>query len=406
MNIALISIDNFRSISHLDLALGKKLTLLIGENGSGKTSILDAIAVGLGAVVTLLPKVSGARMKRADIRQYNNQQLPYTRIKIHTNEDLVWDRTGKRDLSRKTAAQIPPAVGLVNLKRFIDKEIINPFNEGVTFPIPVFSYYGVNRALLDVPLRRRGFPKSHLRFESFENAMNAVSRFKAAFVWFYNKEFEEQKKQKELRSFDYRLPELEVVRSAVGQLFPDISEPHIMLNPLRFALKFGNEILDITQLSDGYKTLLSLIIDLSSRMALANPQLENPLKSAAIVLIDEIDLHLHPEWQRRILGDLMNVFPNTQFVITTHSPYIIEAVNNHLMRYRIKEFKITESDIQTIVPLSPNDLQAYYLKEGDAIKVIDEELNLIDDQLIHPFNSITKLYEKMRDIQWENEAND
>ena len=406
MNIALISIDNFRSISHLDIALGKKLTLLIGENGSGKTSILDAIAVGLGAVVTLVPKVSGVRMKRTDIRQNNNQQLPYTRIKIQTNEGLIWDRTGKRDLSRKTVSQIPSAVGLVNLKRFIDNQIINPFNEGVTFTLPVFSYYGVSRALLEVPLRRRGFPKSHQRFEALDNALNAVTRFKSTFVWFYNKEFEEQKRQKELRSFDYKLPELEAVRKAIKSLFPDIDDPHIMLNPLRFAVKLNNEILDITQLSDGYKTLLSLVIDLSARMALANPHLENPLHSEAIVLIDELDLHLHPEWQKRIIDDLLKVFTNTQFVVTTHSPYIIESVNNHLVRYQIRNESIEDDIINRLSPIAPDDLKAYYMTKDELIPVLDTELNLIDDKLIHPYNSITAMYEKMRDIQWEQGKDD
>ena len=406
MNIALISIDNFRSISHLDIALGKKLTLLIGENGSGKTSILDAIAVGLGAVVTLVPKVSGVRMKRTDIRQNNNQQLPYTRIKIQTNEGLIWDRTGKRDLSRKTVSQIPSAVGLVNLKRFIDNQIINPFNEGVTFTLPVFSYYGVSRALLEVPLHKWGFPKSHQRFEALDNALNAVTRFKSTFVWFYNKEFEEQKRQKELRSFDYKLPELEAVRKAIKSLFPDIDDPHIMLNPLRFAVKLNNEILDITQLSDGYKTLLSLVIDLSARMALANPHLENPLHSEAIVLIDELDLHLHPEWQKRIIDDLLKVFTNTQFVVTTHSPYIIESVNNHLVRYQIRNESIEDDIINRLSPIAPDDLKAYYLTKDELIPVLDTELNLIDDKLIHPYNSITAMYEKMRDIQWEQGKDD
>jgi predicted ATP-binding protein involved in virulence len=406
MKISKITIDNFRSKDHLQVLLGNQLTLLIGENGSGKTSILDALALGLGAFTSHLPKVSGVNPKQSDIRQNNNELASYMRIRMESSNEIIWDRTSRRDKSTKTASTIPPSFGLVNLKRYIDQQIIDPFNDNTPFTLPVFSYYGVSRALLEVPLRRRGFPKSHQRFEALDNSLNAITRFKSAFVWFYNKEFEEQKKQKELRSFDYKLPELEAVRMAIKSLFPDIDDLHIMLNPLRFAVKLNNEILDITQLSDGYKTLLSLVIDLSARMALANPLLENPLHSEAIVLIDELDLHLHPEWQKRIVDDLLKVFINTQFIITTHSPYIIESVNNHLIRSQIKNENIKDENIQRLSPISPEDLQAYYLTNEELIPVLDTELNLIDDKLIHPYNSITAMYEKMRDIQWEQSKND
>lgn len=406
MKISNLVIDNFRSKEHLQIQLGSKLTILVGENGSGKTTILDAIAIGLGAVVTHLPKVSGISFKKTDLRQKNNQLLPYTRICIETSEGIVWDRTDRRDKSKKTSATIPSGIGLMKLRKYLDEQIINPFNEGQAFQLPAFSYYGVSRALLDVPLRRRGFPKTHQRFEAIENALNAVSRFRSAFVWFYNKENEEQRKQKELKSFDYRLPELEAVRKAITKMFPDISEPHIMLNPLRFAIKKDKETLDIAQLSDGYKTLLSLVIDLASRMALANPEMGNPLNSSAIVLIDEIDLHLHPDWQQRVIGDLTTTFPNAQFILTTHSPYIVEAVNNHLQRYHIKDMILNHEEIQKIAPISPKDVTAYLITNSSTDSLMDTEIELLDNQLIHPFNAISELYDRMRDIQWENQQHD
>ena len=406
MKINKLETDNFRSKEHLQIQLGSKLTLLVGENGTGKTSILDAIAIGLGAVLTHLPKVSGISFKKTDLRQKNNQLSPYTRVRVETADGILWDRTDRRDKSKKTSATIPSGIGLQKLRKYLDEQVINPFNEGQDFQLPVFSYYGVSRALLDVPLRRRGFPKTHQRFEALEYALNAVSRFKSAFVWFYNKEIEEQRKQKEFRNFDYELPELEAVRNAITKMFPDISEPHILLNPLRFAVKKEGESLDITQLSDGYKTLLSLVIDLASRMALANPEMDNPLNSSAIVLIDEIDLHLHPEWQQRVIGDLTMVFTNTQFILTTHSPYIIESVNNHLQRFHIEDMTINDQDIQQILPISPEEVKAYFITDTEEISLMDPTIYLLDDKLIHPFNSLSKLYDQMRDIQWENKAHD
>jgi predicted ATP-binding protein involved in virulence len=406
MIINKLNISNFRSKAALQIQLGSKLTLLVGENGSGKTSILDAIALCLGAVLTHLPKVSGISFKKNDLRQVNNHFAPYTRVGIETTEGIVWDRTERRDKSLKTANEIPTAVGLLKLRKYLDEQIINPFNEGKDFQLPVYSYYGVSRALLEVPLRRRSFPKTHQRFEALENSLNAVTRFKSAFVWFYNKENEEQRKQRELKNFDYRLPELETVRRAITTMFPDITEPHIMLNPLRFAVKIGGETMDITQLSDGYKTLLSLVIDLASRMALANPDMINPLQAQAIVLIDEIDLHLHPEWQRRVVGDLTTVFSNTQFILTTHSPYIVESVNNHLQRYQIANMTINDKEIEQIPAIAPQDVKAYYITDTAEISLLDTEMQLLDDKLIHPFNKLSELYDRMRDVQWENQQHD
>ena len=82
--------------------------------------------------------------------------------------------------------------------------------------------------------------------------------------------------------------------------------------------------LDIKQLSDGERGLLALVFDLTRRLSLANPKLDDPLRDGeAVVLIDELDLHLHPRWQRTVIKKLTKTFPNCQFIATTHSPQII-----------------------------------------------------------------------------------
>ncbi|MFM8492424.1 MAG: AAA family ATPase [Bacteroidota bacterium] len=400
MFIKSIQLDNFRSQAQVQLELGRRITILIGENGSGKTSFLDALAIGLGAVLTYLPGVSGISFKKTDIKQSHNQKAPYTRVRIETTEGLVWDRTERRDKSKSTSKQIPVAAGLHQLRQFLDKELLNPSNELKDFQLPIFSYYGVHRALLDVPLRQRGFPKAHSRFEALEGALVAHTRFKSAFIWFYNKENEERRKQKVLLDFGFQLPELQAVRKAIESVFPGITEPHIQLNPLKFAVKKETEVLDIMQLSDGYKTLLSLVIDLAIRMALANPDSQSPLETEAVVLIDEIDLHLHPEWQRKVLGDLLRTFPKAQFLLTTHSPYIIESINNHLQRFKVMNMGEMTNDLQSIEPLNPNDVRAYFINNHEIQPLLDDETQLIDDELIHSFNAIAKEYDQMRDLEW------
>jgi predicted ATP-binding protein involved in virulence len=88
----------------------------------------------------------------------------------------------------------------------------------------------------------------------------------------------------------------------------------------------NEQLFDVRQLSDGEKCLLALAGDLAHRLAIANPDITNPLEGFAIVLIDEVDLHLHPEWQHRIIPKLTQTFPNCQFVVTTHSPQILSHV--------------------------------------------------------------------------------
>jgi len=122
---------------------------------------------------------------------------------------------------------------------------------------------------------------------------------------------------------------LTAVREAIESMLPKFKNPRIEINPLLFMIDWEQEDgtikkFQIEQLSDGYRTVLAMVMDISSRMAEANPQLGN--HSPAIIMIDELDLHLHPKWQQTILSDLTRTFPHAQFIVTTHSPQILSTV--------------------------------------------------------------------------------
>ena len=121
--------------------------------------------------------------------------------------------------------------------------------------------------------------------------------------------------------------ELETVTNAIEQFLPEynhlrvkrVPRPHLLID------KKGKSF-NLDQLSDGEKNLIVLVGDIARRLAIANPRKNKPLESEGIILIDEIDLHLHPKWQRLVVPKLLEIFPNCQFFISTHSPQVISHV--------------------------------------------------------------------------------
>jgi predicted ATP-binding protein involved in virulence len=401
MKLKRIALTNYRGIRNAEPELGSRLTLLVGENGSGKSTILQAIAVGLGEVLTHLPGVSGISFRRSgDIHQQAGRLAPYARIALECTDGLIWDRTLRRDRSQATIRQIPLGVGLKALQQELDRRILDPANEGLPYPLPVVVHYGVSRALLDVPLSRKGLPKELSRVQALDGAFQATSSFRKAFAWFYFKENEEQRLQRDQRDFDVRLPELEAVRQGLQAMFPDVSDPRIKLSPLRFAVKLNGEEFDVQQLSDGYQTMIGLTLDLCSRFATANPQLSNPLAAEAIVLIDEVDLHLHPRWQMRVVQDLLRTFPNTQFILTTHSPVVLEGVNTMLKRATLPATdEQLAASLEQIVSLPADAVRAYHTSLESLEPLLDPEEKLLHDHLIEPFNDVAATFDDLCDLK-------
>ncbi len=387
MKIKKLLLDNFRCFDRLEVQLAEKVNLLIGNNGSGKSTILDALSIGLGTISTHLPLVKGISIKMNDLRHINDQKMPYCRVHSASFNDVEWDVTRRKDKSAKVSQQIPQSKGLSKLKSYLDANVIDKYNASLDFEMPLFAYYGVSRAVLQ-PLNKKIIRRKLTRFDSLSGSLGTQSRFHTGFSWFYQKENEEQRLQKERKSFNVSLKELDVVRTAITTIFPDLTEPEIKMNPLRFTVRKDGEDFTLDQLSDGYKTMLGLIVDLGSRFATANPGLKNPLEADAVVMIDEIDLHLHPTWQQRVIGDMIRTFPRTQFILTTHSPYIVEALNNHLKKGKIETMGINDAEIAKIQPLRQKMVKAFVLEDRQLTSILDEDLGLIDDKLLHIFNDI------------------
>ena len=132
-----------------------------------------------------------------------------------------------------------------------------------------------------------------------------------------------------------RLKVLDALRSVVSELVPEFTNLRIQESPrLGFVVDKRGQPFYLHQLSDGERGLLALVFDLTRRLAIANPESDNPIaEGMALVLIDEIELHLHPKWQRDVLGRLRSVFQNCQFVVTTHSPLVLGEVEARCVRF-------------------------------------------------------------------------
>ena len=314
MKLASVGIENFRAIEKLDLTLDPRLTILHGANAHGKTSVLGAIAAGLGAVPYLLSGVFERGLLDTDLR-VGALDL---RVALTTVDGISWSGT-------ITSGQ--PARGYNSALKDKADEVFSDCNEGRPVEFPIVAFYDTDRVIFDLTERWSDFKKEFTRYDAFKGALSSRTNFQGIFEWFYFKENEELREQRERRDFGYQLRDLSSVRHAISSMLGDVSEPHMEMDPPRFMVTIEtgrkSEKLALDQLSGGYRAVLALAADLAWRMAQGNPHLDNPLESEAIVLIDEVDLHLHPSWQQRILDDLTRTFPNAQFIVSTHSPQVL-----------------------------------------------------------------------------------
>ncbi len=332
MKLKSVEIENYRAIEKLKLSLDPSLTVLHGDNGYGKTSVLSAIAVGLGHEDMLgsYLDISTIDLCKEDWREGKG----YPRVVVEDTNGNIGERRGDE-----------VADELKERNRIARKETMQPLLDKALATedkeLPIVAFYGTERTFSDMPdrvLSQRGLQFEPSRRAALEEALSARTDFKGFLAWFSFKEHEELRRLKyqldsnyQLEDLDYHLKDLSAVRQAISSMLPEVSEPRTESNPSRFVVSHKSEQgqvekLSLDQLSGGYRIVLALAADLARRMAQGNPHLDDPLKSEAVVLIDEVELHLHPAWQQRILGDLQRTFPNAQFIVSTHSPQVLTTV--------------------------------------------------------------------------------
>ena len=342
MRLKTLTLENYRLFSDLTVTFHEKLTVLAGGNGSGKTAVLEGAAVALGTLFSKMDGIWGTNLKRSDARlkaytlgSSDDVQPQYpvhvTASGILGGEKMQWMRglnTPEGSMTVREAKEV------INFSQRLQDRVRSGDQ---TLLLPVIAYYGTSR-LSDYHREKRANTRGkNTRTKGYVDCLDGTANIKLMMNW-----FEKMTVQKYQRQEAGEKPalELDAVYRALSRCFsavtgyPDATVRYNMdANELdiRYVDEDGLQMrIPMSQLSDGYRGTLSLIADIAYRMATLNPQLLDRVleETEGVVLIDEVDLHLHPQWQKRVLDDLTSIFPKVQFIVSTHAPEVINSVRS------------------------------------------------------------------------------
>lgn len=335
MLIKSLAIKNFRCFEEITINLNEKYTILVGSNGAGKSTILDAIAISLGSYISAFDNLKSNTIHKTDAhyKMYaqgsvvnSEPQFPVeiTVCAEQEKKEVIWKRALNSSTGRTTVGDAKNIIDIAHKiqKQISDKNII----------LPLITYYGTGRLWMQKKERRaNNIKRKSSRLDGYIDCLDAASNEKLMLKWF--------EKMTYIQLQEGRLiPELEAVKKAMEICYKSTSDS---IKNVKFAYNVKSYELEITLwktddtverlpvslMSDGIKSTLSMVADIAYRMAVLNPDLlDDVLKTPGIVLIDELDMHLHPNWQKKIIKDLGTIFPELQFICTTHSPSVLVNV--------------------------------------------------------------------------------
>jgi predicted ATP-binding protein involved in virulence len=339
-----IHLQNFRCFESFDFELHPEFTLVVGVNGSGKTSLLEGLAVALDAWFLGFPTLKKRNISRDEMRRVkvvhgstvSSEIAGETQVRAVgtvNGTSLEWkrelrgpDRHTTQGSARRLRTLAEEANARVSTQSLID--------------LPVLAYYGTGRLWVHKRDRKQRARALASRLQGYEACLNPASDHKLFERWMaWREEVRLQELSRALetgRSPDsIRDPLLEAVQNAAVRCIEGAERFYYSVSGEELRLDMADgRTLPFSMLSDGYRNLLAIAADIAWRAARLNPHYEGRAAELAqgVVLIDEIDLHLHPAWQRRVVEDLRRAFPRIQFVATTHSPQVISTVEPEAIR--------------------------------------------------------------------------
>lgn len=346
MKISKITIRNFRGFESQEVLFPTNMTVIIGNNTAGKTSLLGALQVGIGAYLQSLKGLPGGRAYRLGFKEtdrhltFDSDKKDYIRNAESTRIDIQaflyetertdgcyqlipvqvnWYREltdkGSTLFNEACAGELKQKVGELEAKRN---------GEGTNTVLPVVLFFGTNR----IDNQYRSAKKVKERLTRIDKAYKAALindvDFAGAMEWLrrYDKGIKDGREFKGTREAFYE---------ALSEAIPALSEIEMDSGELEALVSVTGRAPErhhYTYMSDGFKAMISIVSEIAYRCIQLNGFLkETAIKmTPGIVMIDEVDLYLHPRWQRHVLEDLQKAFPKIQFVVTTHSPFIVQSL--------------------------------------------------------------------------------
>jgi len=398
MRIEWIEVENFKGFDKRRFEFDEHFTLIVGENGTGKTSLLSALCELLAFWLEAAHMGDTLRQRSPKMIRVVPQLVGGTLVKqevlpLHLKASVA---TGRTPVTVDWVVQDAAKLGAypMLLLESMEKEMraTSPETGGI---LPLFACFRANRAFtnsntLDWLKVAQGQPS---RKDGYLNWETPDSSVEPLIEWLAKQESIALQEQSEPGTYT-------AARKAIARTLPAASK-------VWFSMKLGEPLVTwddsshtvFSNLSDGQRSILAMVGDIARRCALLNPQLGDraPAETTGVVLIDEIDLHLHPRWQRRIMEDLRRVFPKIQFIATTHSPIIISAAKDAkvivLEENGTRELNQAYGlDVNWVV----EELQGGEARPGEIAAIISKADDLIEEG---KFEEARKLADELRRLQ-------
>jgi len=323
-----VVIKNYKSINKMDIEFAPGINLIIGDNGAGKTTILEALTTVLGGFLSGIVSVSAKGILQSDVRIEStllgdaSSSIQYmTPVSVECNIDIegkqyTWTRIRESETGSSRTKIIQD--GILNYSRKI--------SNNKESRLPLLSYMGTNR--VSQPKREDYGSRLKIKLDDrrcgYIGCLDSSLDTKAIKAWCLKMEMVAFNKNQQVEEYEaFKKLVSSVMKSMVGMSH----EPSISYSRVFESIVYteGETTLPISYLSAGYQSLLWIVMDISYRLALLNPGYSDFREATGIVLIDELDMHLHPKWQWEVINALETAFPNIQFIIATHSPIIISS---------------------------------------------------------------------------------
>lgn len=348
-----LSLTNFRCFESCEIDFHPNLTVLVAENGSGKTAVLDAAGAALSVFVNAIyPPERVRRIERSDVRLVPGEDrrmspcLPteYEAQATVQDQTVTW-----KSVVRSYGEKVRPSTQQLRSA----KESVQPFLFDAAV-LPLIAFYGTGRLWSEqrqTEYRRSSVTNVEERVAGYADSLTSSSSFKGISAWFEHR-FRQIASPSYRESLQANLAMIQGVKTATDTVLAPTGWSNLRWDDEFRTLTAEHETrgeLPLSLLSDGVRTMLALVADVARRCASLNPQLSDraAFETPGILIVDEVDMHLHPRWQQQVLGLLQSAFPALQIIVSTHSPHVLSTVD----KSSIRVLHIENDDVAIKTPL-------------------------------------------------------